>query len=199
MTVTATPPSSLDAFSFGSGLPSTERLMTFDQRLEQEVDLVHTLRVYAADTAGHCHRATSDAYNAHVNDLASTHAEDSPSPRYARLASMLFVYADYIPAAECRFDAYADGEFHGWLAQDGRVVLDVLTTLGMTELAPLQDAATVEIASVAGRLRHGSAFAGVRHIVLDAPYESTWYPADGQPQPLLTSEVNPALTESGGW
>lgn len=189
------PPS--DAFAVGAGRPSRIRTMTLAEHLDRETLLVETLRAYAVETARHCQHDTSAEYTDFVNDLTEVEHGDAPTSWNARLACLLFVYADYIPSPDCGFIDLSSSDYHGWRAADGRVVIDVVTTLTMTELALGQDACIVVEASMTGRVRFGSLFAGVRLIVLDAPYESTWHPAEGHPQPLLTSEITPVVTETG--
>ena len=84
------------------------------------------------------------------------------------------------------------GDHPCWEDAQGRVVVDVLTTLTMTELAPGESEHQVHAVSRATRHLFGDRFFGVRHIVLDAPYEGSWCPADGDPQPLFLCDLNDA-------
>lgn len=194
-TFQTSPPS--DTFAVGAGRPSHIRAMTLEEHLDREALLVETLRAYAAETARHCQHDTPAEYADFVNDLTEVDHGDAPTTWNARLACLLFVYADYIPSPDCDFIDLNSSDYHGWRAADGRVVIDVVTTLTMTELALDHDTCTVAEASVTGHVHFDSLFAGVRLVVLDAPYESTWHPADGQPQPLLTAEISPVVTERG--
>lgn len=198
MSITTFQPSPpADTFAVGAGRPSRIRTMTLAEHLDSETLLVETLRAYTVETARHCQHDTPPEYADFVDDLTEVEHGDALTSGLARMACLLFIYADYIPSPDCDFIDLADGEYHGWQAPDGRVVIDLVTTLTMTELALDQDTCSVAEATMTGRVRFGNLFAGVRLIVLDAPYESTWHPAVGHPQPLLTSDITPVVTEAG--
>jgi hypothetical protein len=189
-------PSTFANFRIGAGRPSTARTLSRTEHLDFETALVETLRAYTNGLARDCQSDTPPEYAAFVNDLIEVDPDEAPTAWSARLACLLHIYADYMPSTECQYLDFSPSEYHGWQSPDGLVVIDVVTTLMLTELNPDGDLARVEMNARNAMALWGSLFAGVRYIVLDAPYESTWYPATGLPVPLHMSDINPVLTDS---
>lgn len=179
----------LSPFRFAAGAPSLNRVYSRSELLGFEEMLVAALRGYTTAVARRCHRASPFAYADWVAAVTRPEPNDSPTSWACRLATLLHLYADYVPSAECEFvDSFSE-EYQCWRNADGEVVIDVVTTLTMTELAPGESEHKVHDASRKGNLCFGDQFLGVRHIVLDAPYEGTWCPAGGDPQPLLACDL----------
>lgn len=184
-------------FAASAGRPSHYRFMSHADRYVEEDFFVVALRGYARALAQQCHADDPGEYGDFVADLTEVQPGDAPTLRDVRLAYLLHSYAEYIPSPDCEF-MWLGEEYHAWQSPDSTVVVDVVTTLEWKELAHGEDEYKVFEASQQARLSFGNdLFVGVRHIVLDSPHESTWYPADGEPQPLLTSDICPAVTEAG--
>jgi hypothetical protein len=176
-------PNDLTDFGFGAGLPSINVYWSPDDRLCEEDFLVDGLRGYLSAIASQCHRATPVEYEDFIADLTEVDSGDAPTRRSVRFTHLLHTYADYIPAPDCDYlDLSAPG-YHGWVSSIGRVVFDIVTTLTWTELAAADDESLVRTALRAGA-DFGYHFAGVRLIVLDAPFESSFYYPNDAGQPL---------------
>ncbi|MDP3950818.1 hypothetical protein [Microbacterium sp.] len=193
MTITTLSAPSFADFQMGAGRPSRARILSQAEHLDNETSLVETLRFYTNGLARHCQNDTPSEYAAFVNDLIEVDPDDAPSAATARLVSLLHIYADYMPSVECDYIDYSPWQYHGWQSPAGFVVVDVVTTLTMSELNPGGDLHRVESDALAATSFWGDRFAGVRYIVLDAPYESTWYPSSGLPMPLQFADINPRL------
>jgi len=189
-------------FRIAAGRPSMTRLLSREERLGFEEALIATLRGFTSAVASHCNNDDPFEYADVVADLTEVDPGDSPTVWSTRLASLLHMYADYMPAGDCTFVDMGPA-CNGWIDADGRVVVDVVTTVNMCDLGLGMDEAVMFEAALNGRHEFGPRFAGVRYIVLDSPFESTWNPVEGEPQPLLDSDLNPVLcdleSEGGEW
>lgn len=200
MTITATttaPDRHLISFGFGVGLPNLYTLMSDDDHLCEEDFFLDGLRGYVSAAARQCHRDTPIEYEDFIADLTEVSDDESPTRRSARFTHLLHTYADYIPAPDCDYVDLPDPDRHGWMDPDGHVIFDIVTTLTMIELSPNTSACMVIRATSEGRANYGPMFAGVRNIVLDAPYESTWHPSVGEPQPLIGSDLTFRSADGG--
>ncbi len=183
----------LSPFRFAAGAPSLSRVYSRSELLGFEEMLVAALRGYTTAVARRCHRTSPFVYADRVAQLTKPDGSDSPNVWSSRLQTLLHVYADYVPSNECEFvDSFSE-EYQCWENADGDVVIDVVTTLTMTELAPGESEHKVHDATRKGSLCFGDQFLGVRHIVLDAPYEGSWCPASGDPQPLHACSIDGAF------
>ena len=180
MTIYATPvhhhtnDTDLTDFAFGTGSPSIDAHWSHDDRLCEEDFFIDGLRGYISALASRCHRATPSEYTAIVADLTGGDNEEPLARRSARLTHLLHGYATYIPAPGCGFLDLGPVGYHGWVSPDRRVVFDIVTTLTWTELTPADDQGLVRSALRDGT-EFGHHFAGVRLVVLDAQFESSFY------------------------
>ena len=108
----------------------------------------------------------------------------------ARLIVLTNLYADYLPSNRWRHLDLDATDCHGWVAPDGGLVVDVVTTIRMTELDEAADQYTLFDATRRANQNSALTLGGLRHIVLDAPHESTWRPAHGEPQPLYACDTS---------
>lgn len=184
-------------FALGAGVPSRHQWTPQHVRTTDEDLLVTALREYAQAIARRCLHDQPAEYEDYIADLTEVDPGDAPTARNARFTYLLHSYADYMPSPDCEFKWLGE-EYHAWQSPDCTVIVDVVTTLAWKELAGGEDEYKVFEASQAARLSFGNdLFAGVRYIVLDAPFESTWYPAQGEPQQYLTSDLNGLSASTG--
>lgn len=176
-------PNDLTDFGFGAGRPSIDAHWSPDDRLCEEDFLVDGLRGYISAIASQCHRATPVEYEDFIADLTEVSADDAPTRRSARFTYLLHAYADAIPTPDCDYLPLSATGYQGWVSPTGRVVFDIVTTLAWTELAPADDQVLVAAALRAGA-DFGHHFAGVRLVVLDAPFESSFYYPNNAREPL---------------
>lgn len=182
-------------FSMGAGLPSRRLWLTHAEQYLHEDLFVHALRQYVDAIAGRCQHDSPTEYEDFINDLTEVDAGEAPTFDDVRFAYLLHSYADYLPSSDCELvDADIDG-CQVWRSPDGAVVIDIVTTLNLTELSPADDQQAVLRSLREGDRAFGSSLVGVRLIVLDAPHESSLYRPNGGGEPLLTSALN--LTVAG--
>ncbi len=184
----------LSPFRFGAGLPSLNRLYSRDEVLGFEELLITALRGYTTAAARRCHRVDPFAYANWVQAVTRPEADDSPTSWACRLPTLLHLYADYVPSPECDFVEFGTGDTPCWIDAHGQMVLDVVTTLTMTELDPGESEHQAYMAARDAQQHLGHRFLGVRILVLDAPYESTWCPVEGDKQPLQTCDLSESAT-----
>lgn len=191
MTVTTIPPSTRTTdFSMGAGLPSHRLWLTHAEQHLNEDLFVNALRQYVDAIAFQCLNDSPAEYEDFINDLTEVSAADAPTRNDVRFAHLLHCYADYMPSPDCELlDANIEG-CQVWLSPTGTVVIDLVTTLALTELSPFDDQEVVMRALREGQHAFGSMLVGVRHLVLDAPHESSVYRPNGGGEPFLTSALN---------
>lgn len=192
--VTRQAPTTLD-FAPGSGRPSHLQFMTHDEQYRAETRLVTALRQHTRTLAQECLHHTASEYADCVIDLTDeddlTNRTDAPTFHAPRFVYLLHAYANYMPSPDCYYLDVRLPNAHAWLAPDGNVVIDIITTLAMTELSPDEDQILVIDTVLAAHELFGHALTGIRLIVLDAPYESSFYNDQGVGEPLLTCPLNP--------
>ena len=177
-------------FAVGAGFPSPRLWLSDTEQYLHEDFFVEALRQYVSAIAQRCQHDSPAEYEDFINDLTEVDGGDAPTFNDVRFAYLLHSYADYMPSPECEYlDADLDG-CQVWLSPTGAVVIDLVTTLALTELAPDADQCTVMRALRVGEHAFGSNLIGVRHIVLDAAHESSLYRPNGGGEPLLTSALN---------
>ena len=180
MTITTTPPSTRpNHFSMGAGLPSSRLWLASAEQYLHEDLFVNALRQYVDAIARQCLHDSPSEYEDFINDLTEVSAADAPTRNDARFAHLLHCFADYLPSPDCEL---LDSDIEGcqvWLSPTGAVVIDLVTTLALTELSPFDDQEVVMRALREGQHAFGSTLVGVRHIVLDAPHESSLYRPNG--------------------
>lgn len=161
MTITAPSASISTDFSIGGGRPSRIRTHSRADLRDIETALVETLGHYTVALAAHCqhHDPTEFAY--FIQDLFDVNPADAPPGWSTRIAGLLHSYADYMPSGECEFIDLGTLDFHAWAAPDGLIVVDVVTTLAMTELDPAGEAHKVANIKRSFGCALGGTFAGV--------------------------------------
>ena len=199
MTITAPLPSTrFTEFAVGAGLPSHRLWHPHAEQYLHEDHFVDALRKYVDAIALQCLQDSPGEYEDFINDLTEVSADDAPTRNDVRFAHLLHSYADYLPSPNCEL---LDVDIEGcqvWLSPLGAIVIDLVTTLALTELSPFDDQNVVMRALREGTNAFGSALVGVRHIVLDAPHESSLYRPNGGGEPFLTSSLN-SVTNGGEW
>lgn len=199
MTIHATP---LAPFIDDCGLtvgPSRTNFLSRDTLYLEEAHLVHAVRQYTKALAKNCQYDNPIQFRDSIARLLRANHGDGPRAWDVRPAYLLHAYADYVPSVDCRFTDSDLKDCHAWRTPTDGVVVDVVTTLALTELAPEDDQVLVRRTLSAASVAHGANLVGVRLIVLDAPHESTFYDPNGSDEPLLTSPLDPfdALTFGG--
>jgi hypothetical protein len=188
-----------------AGMPSRRRHTSADDAVLAELTLVDAVRDTLVAVATRCHQDSPIGYEDFIAEIREAHPGDAPSRADARLTWLLHTYADYLPAPACIFigghhDGVDDGPLLAWSAPTLGVVIDVVTTQALLEATPVEESALVSQASLFGAAIYGDDLVGVRHLVLDAPYESSWHPYLLDPEPLLASALNPTyLGEDEAW
>jgi hypothetical protein len=184
------------SFRRGNGRASVLTAQDRNERYANEGELVTELRADVICLARHCQNQVSYRYAQSVQHLTLQDTSAAPSAWDVRLAALLHTYADFMPAPSVEFVYLGNSGFHGWWSPDGDVVVDVVTTHRMESLDPGEMtsivARAIGVASEVTALTTGCVI-GVRHLVLDAVEESTWFPVNGAPVPLHGSDIDPAI------
>lgn len=184
------PPTVLD-FAVGIGRASHLQSTTRTAQYLDEHALVEGLRDYIALIAEQCLHDSPTEYEDFVADLTEADSLDAPSSRNARFTYLLHAYADYMPSPDCEYLDSGIAGCHTWISPDGGVLIDIVTTLALGELSPDDDQALVMRALHTAHRAFGNSIIGARMIVLDAPYESSFFNPRGGGMPLLASDLNP--------